>query len=327
MLKKILITGGVERENGFELGQGKFYKAGKLFSLNLENDNYQEHICFDQANENYPEEHPNLLFTAACYDDDLIWIPTHGEVIAYRLHDWKIIRRFSIPLFNNNHSVIMLDNKLYVTATGTDMVVIMDKDVGKSIECINIEGKDIWHRFEKQIDYRKIHSTKPHQGHPNYVFKLKDEIWVTRCGFEDAACLTDVKKNIKVTNDKEMSIHDGFVYENDIYFTSVDGHILVADQKSLKIKNIYNLNKGVDRINKGWCRGLYIEDGLAYVGFSKIRKTRNARRLEWLKKSIKRNNENLDSAVVVFDLNKQVKIKEIAFEEGVLDAIYSILPY
>ncbi len=54
----------------------------------------------------------------------------------------------------------------------------------------SVIGEDTWARFSRQIDYRKVPTTKPHRSHPNFAFLLEGDIWTTRCDQKDAICLT-----------------------------------------------------------------------------------------------------------------------------------------
>lgn len=77
--------------------------------------------------------------------------------------------------------------------TGLDMVVRVTPE-GRVLEEWDVLLEPAWQRFSRDIDYRKIVSTKPHRSHPNFVFELGDEVWVTRFEQRDAICLTAPQK-------------------------------------------------------------------------------------------------------------------------------------
>ncbi len=93
-------------------------------------------------------------------------------------------------------------------------------------------GGSSWQRFSRDIDYRKVASTKPHQSHPNYAFQLGGDVWVTRLYQRDAVCLTDSGKRINIALELP---HDGVVRGKEIYFTLVDGRVALANADTLTV--------------------------------------------------------------------------------------------
>lgn len=328
MQNKLLISGAVLRPGGFELGEGKYYEKASLLRLDLQHGEFEEILSIEKANENYPVDHPNLEFTIGSVENNNIWLPTDTEIRLYRYPEMDLLRLFSHPCFHNIHSVTHRGEYLYVTSTGLDMVVVLDKTSGEIISYHNTEGKPTWHRFSLDVDYRKIHSTRPHDCHPNYVFWIDDKAWVTRCTQEDAICLTNVNERIDISGpDKKISVHDGFVYGDYIYFTSVDGCLIVADGQSQKVIETIELfrDKKYGGI-RGWCRGLFINDGLCYIGFSRLRKTRAKGKLAWLDRFPLSATPDKSSSVIVFDLENKEIISDYHIPDNMMDAVYGILP-
>ena len=106
---------------------------------------------------------------------------------------------------------------LWVTSTGLDLVVVLDKHTGALQEVLHADGKDPWHRFSRSVDWRQVHSTRPHDFHPNYVFWLDDEPWVTRCTPEDAVPLRNPRRAVKLSGTRgEIAVHDGVVQSSDV---------------------------------------------------------------------------------------------------------------
>jgi hypothetical protein len=328
MSDKLLITGAVLRPNGFELGEGKYYGCAKLLHLNTDSGQFNELIAVDKGNSNFPDEYPNLEFTVGDIDNDSVWLTTDTEVRLYSYPELELIKTYSYPCFHNVHSVSVHGDELYVSSTGLDMIVVLDKYDGSIIRQINAEGKPVWHRFSKDIDYRKIHSTRPHDCHPNYVFWLNNEPWVTRCTQEDAVMLSDPTTKINISGpDKEISVHDGIVKGDRVYFTTVDGFIVIADIETHKVVESINLQKlkGYGKL-RGWCRGLYISGNTFYIGFSRLRKTRHVDKIKWATKILnKRKNVN-DCSVIAIDMCDRRIVGDYIVPSSMLDAIYTILP-
>jgi hypothetical protein len=63
MAKRILLTGGVLRENGFELGEGKYYGCAKLLALDVETGATEHLLSISEGNANFPDVHPNPQLT------------------------------------------------------------------------------------------------------------------------------------------------------------------------------------------------------------------------------------------------------------------------
>ncbi len=324
MGRKLLVTGGLLRENGYELGDGKSNGEAVLMRLCLSSGNMDKVISMKKGNSNYPNVHPNLQFTVADIEGDNLWLATDTEIYLYDYGSLDLLEIFSHPCFHNIHSVTVRNEYLYVTSTGLDNVVILNKYDGSIVEIINAQGKDPWHRFKRDFDYRKIHSTRPHDCHPNYVFFVNNVPWVTRCTQEDAVCLSDFSKTINISGNKTISVHDGVIKGKSVFFTSVDGCIIEASTESMQVVDVLDLNKlkGFGGV-RGWCRGLFVDKDLFYVSFSRIRKTNSISKLRWLIGSEKRIHEF--SSVLVIDRKNNEIVKVYDFLDGTIDTIYSIL--
>ncbi len=327
MVKKLLISGACLRENGFELGEGKYYGEAKLLLLDLNSGRFESVLSLNKGNEHYPKEHPNLQFTAACLDGDVLWLPTDTEIRKYLLPAMELQSVYSHRCFHNIHSVCVVGEQLAVTSTGLDNVVMLDKSTGEINSIVNTQGKEPWHRFDEQTDYRLIHSTRPHDSHPNYVFQLNDELWVTRCRQEDAVNLADVSQSFNISGDDSISVHDGVVWQDKVVFTRVDGLLVVCDQKSKQVIEVIDPFEGNKSRPVGWSRGLHIENGVFYIGYSKLRKTKMRDKLKFLTKGNIKYNSGNNALIVAFDMKARKVLNVFETEEGELDAIYGVLPY
>jgi len=330
MNEAILITGGLLRPNGFELGEGKYYGCAKLLRLDIRTAQVETLLSIDVGNENYPDEYPNLEFTVGDVDGKSLWLATDTEIRHYSYPTLDLIATFSHPCFHNIHSVAVRGDELYVTSTGLDMVVVLNKRTGNILRHINTEGKLIWHRFSSEVDYRKLHSTRPHDSHPNFVFWVEDEPWVTRCTQEDAVMLRNPTIRINITGrDKpiNLSVHDGIVKDGYIYFTTVDGRIVIADAATQHIANTVNITKlkGYGGL-RGWCRGLYLTDEICYVGFSRFRKTMRMEKLEWIKRLMLCGETIEECSVLALDLKQPRILADYRIPRDMLDALYSVIP-
>ncbi len=321
----LVISGAIERKNGFELGEGKYYGEAKLLKLNLETGQIETILKKSEGGQNYPAETPNLQYTACCLVDDILWLPTDTEV--YKLHypSLEVLTVISHPFFHNIHSVNVYDEKVYVSSTGLDLVAVFDYE-GNLLERLNTEGKELWHRFSEDVDYRLVYSTRPHDSHPNFVFMLDGQPWVTRCRQQDAVNLDNVSESIELTiPEKRISVHDGVLFENNLYFTSVDGYILVCDIEKKKLVDEINLLSHLKGGKLGWCRGLNISsDGIAYIAFSRIRRTKVMDRLSWLIRGQLEKMNHIPASILMYDLKSRKVIHQYDIPMAEIDAIYGV---
>ncbi len=225
----------------------------------------------------------NIVFKAGSRFGDRLAVCTQTEILIYDLPGFELVSHISHPWLNDVHHVLPTpDGTFLVANTGLDQVLELD-DAGTVVREWNAWGEqDTWDRFDRDTDYRRVLTTKPHQTHPNYVFRYGDGIWVTRFHQSDIVCLTDPGKRVELD---VVRIHDGNVMGNRAWFTAVDGQVAVVDLDRLEVVRSYDLNDWNDTDKLlGWCRGLHVlsEDRII-VGFSRLRPSKFKENLHWLK--------------------------------------------
>jgi hypothetical protein len=182
-------------------------------------------------------------------------------------------------------------------------------------------GDDPWQAFSRDIDYRRVASTKPHRSHPNQVFCIGDDIWVTRFEQRDAICLTDRRKRIAIDF---ALVHDGVVQDGHVYFTTVDGRVVIVSAQTYTVEDIVDLNNLLNReADLGWCRGILIDGDLAWVGFTRLRLTTFRKNLSWVRWGFK---TLLPTRIACFDLVRKRFITETNLQDHGMDAVFSIHP-
>jgi len=322
-MSKFLITGGLQRPNAKKLGEGRRYHCGKLLLADFERKTVDSILSFDKPNEAYPEDTPNILFTAASLVDGVLYLCSETEIFVYSYPEMKLLKRVSYPFFQNVHHVTRIGDEVVVVSTGLDLVVGLDKDSLEPVWYRHALGRDPWHRFSSDIDYRKVHSTKPHDSHPNYVFFMNEELWVTRFRQSDAVCLSDMNKRINIGAER---IHDGHVMGDFVYFTAVDGMVVIANRHTLKVEERIDLNLIENQpCPLGWCRGLAIVDDLAYVGFSRIRETPIKENVLWALR-LAGQKRALATRICIYNLRTSRKVGELTMPSNATQVIYSIIP-
>lgn len=321
-MDKLLVTGGAQRHDAVKLGEGRRYHSAYLTELDFESGTVRELLSIKKGNENYPDDLPNITFTCCTLDGDRLYLCTETEVFVYRYPELELINSASYKFFQNSHHVAPVGEYVAVASTGLDMVALLDNVTLQPVRLLNALGKDPWHRFSPSVDYRKLHSTKPHESHPNFVFLLDSKPWVTRFNQKDAVCLTDMSQRIDIGLER---VHDGNVIGDSVYFTTVDGRIVCVDKASKNIKRVFDLNEiGREGVQLGWCRGLLVEGNIAYVGFTRIRQTTTKENVKWLLGKVCGKNI-LPTRIAKYDLVNQRKVGEVALPCGMIDAVYSVV--
>ena len=321
-MTKLLVTGGLQRTNAIKLGEGRRYRRGRLLSADFETRQVMPIYELSEANEHYPDETPNLLFTAATLYNGRLYLCSETELFIFSYPELVLEQSASHHFFQNIHHVTPIGEHVLVASTGLDLVVALDAGSLEPVRFWNALGKDPWYRFSPRTDYRKVHTTKPHESHPNFVFSINGEIWITRFKQRDAVCLSDFTRRIDLGAE---GVHDGHVVGNLVYFTAVNGQIIVADTETLSVTDVIDLNE-IDQSGcpLGWCRGLAIVDHIAFVGFSRIRATPLKENLLWMARWNGRP-RILPTRIAAYDIHERRKLDEFVLGDGRLDTIYSVI--
>jgi hypothetical protein len=152
-------------------------------------------------------------------------------------------------------------------------------------------------------------------------------VWVTRLSQKDAICLTTPGKRINIDVQRP---HDGLVCGNRIYFTTVDGRIVIANRTSLEIDQIIDLNeihrvRNQDDVLLGWCRGvLPLDERRVWVGFTRVRKTKFTENVMWIKHAFK--DKEKPTHIALYDIAEKTCLQEINLEDFGMNVIFGIYP-
>jgi len=320
-MRYLFVTGGQQRSPAHvTAGDGCSYEKGILLCIDSTTGERLRSMQYVSPPETTANGHAEVVFKAGTIAGDRLYVCTQTEVMIYDLTNFQLLNHVSLPCFNDLHHVRpTADGNLLVANTGLDIVLLMTP-AGDVIREWNVIGGDAWQRFAKDVDYRYI-DTKPHAAHPNYVFAIGDEVWATRFHAKDAVCLTNPLKRIDI---QVGSPHDGLLHNGKLFFTTVNGYVAIADPKTLNVEELIDLSaiSGSD-VQLGWCRGLFIDDGKAWIGFSRLRSTKFRENVKWVVQGFKK---ALPTRVACYDLEQKQCLQEIDLERYGLNAVYSILP-
>jgi hypothetical protein len=223
-----------------------------------------------------------------------------------------------------HHVTPSSDGNLLVASTGLDMVVKFTPE-GKVLEQWNVLNENPWSIFSRDTDYRKVDSTKPHRSHPNFVFELDGVVWVTRFRQRDAIALDGSGKRIDIA---VQTPHDGLVSGNRIYFTTVDGRVVIANRQTLNVDEVIDL-KPIDgqKALLGWCRGLLpVDNHKIWVGFTRVRKTNLKENVLWVKSIFHEGMGVKPTHISLYDIAAKQCLQEFDLEPHGMNIVFSIFP-
>lgn len=301
------------------------YESALILKLDTASGTVRTCVEYKSPTDARPHDYSGHLFKSGTLVGDRLYTCTNTEILVFRVPSFEQLNYVSLPCFNDLHHVTACrDGTLLVANTGLDMVVRITPE-GALIDEWDVLGEPAWTRFSRDIDYRHVESTKPHRSHPNFVFQLERDLWVTRLHQRDAICLTDSAKRIDIALE---SPHDGVVRGRDIYFTLVDGRVALANSATLSIDRVIDFNAMHDsNALLGWCRGvLPVDEQRVWVGFSRVRKTRFQDNVLWVKRVFKEGMIERPTHISLYDIGQERCLQEFDLEAHGVNTIYSIFP-
>lgn len=322
-MTRLYVIGG-EQRNARSLLDGNQdwngYERGMILEVNPETGDATSRLEYTSPPEVCAEEDPAITFQASTLRDGRLYTCTQTELMVYGLPAFEREVYITKPFLNDVHHVnLSPEGHLLVANAGLEMVLEISLD-GEIKRAWNVLGEEPWARVSPDVDYRRI-STKPHRSHPNYVFCVGEEIWATRFHQGDAICLTNRERRMEISGER---IHDGVVHEGRVYFTTVDGTVVVVNASTLEKEEVIDLNAmHAEPALLGWCRSLWIDGERLWVGFSRIRPTKFRENVSWVMRGFKR---VMPTRVACYDLRRRRCVAEIDLEPVGLGAVYSIFP-
>jgi|SRR6516225_2246687 hypothetical protein len=301
------------------------YEAALIVELNTDSGEARQRVEYHTPAEARANDNASHLFKAGTIVGNTLYSCTSTEVVQFRLPDFSQIGYVSLPCFNDLHHVAPShDGNLLVVTTGLDMAVKVTPK-GEVLNYWPVLNEEPWSRFSQSVDYRTVDSTKPHQSHPNFVFELGEHVWVTRFRQRDAICVTQPGLRIDVA---VQTPHDGLVFGDRVYFTTVDGQIVIANTKSLNVDQVIDLKQiGNGKALLGWCRGILpLDERRIWVAFTRVRKTKFNENILWVKHVFHEGMGEKPTHIALYDIVERQCLAEIDIEPFGLNVIFSILP-
>jgi hypothetical protein len=301
------------------------YEAALILRVDTETGEVRTCVEYKSPPEVRAGETSSSVFKSGTLVGNTLYACTSTEVIVFELPTFRRIGYVSLPCFNDVHHVTpSSDGNLIAVSTGLDMVFKFSRQ-GEALAEWCVLDELPWSRFSRSIDYRKVETTKPHMSHPNFAFELEGELWVTRFRQRDAICLSNHGKRIDIGLE---SIHDGLLRGDRIYFTTVDGKVVIANTGTRRVEKIIDLTEIGDRNSLlGWCRGLLpVDNRMTWVGFTRVRKTKFRENILWVRSVFRDGMVQKPTHIALYDTLDRRCLQEIDLEPYGMNIIFSIFP-
>jgi hypothetical protein len=326
MPEALWVIGGEQRGVPHWTREWKLYK--KALVVKAEGGRVQRVLEYQSPPEHCADESPSIVFKAATIKGSDAFLCTQTEILICDFPSFAIRKIISLPCFNDVHHVaVAADGRLFVAVTGLDAVAELAPD-GTLLHLTSVTGGSVWDRFSPTTDYRRVPTTKPHLSHPNFVFFLDGEPWVTRFQQRDAVPLDGNSDGRRIFQLGMEGVHDGHVTADHVYFTAVNGFVLRFDLAT-KEKQSFNLNSipGCYRDRPlGWCRGVLPLGDKTWTGFSRIRYTALRQNLDWIRHGFRQGDRHppAPTRIACYNLVDSALIDEINLESEGMNTVFSI---
>ncbi len=241
---KLLVSMGIPASDFHKKDEGFRYNGAVIQQIDWDKKSLINEISYQSPAENLGQD-LSMMFKGAYVSADELWVVSNTELLKYELSSGKLQQVYTDNSFNDLHGVYVDKGQIYVCNTGLEIVQQLS-ETGDIINEWNIAECPTWGRFDRQKDYRLIATTKPHEVHINHLFTIDDELWVNLGSQRKARAVNNKNRVIDMNkvfgNDEKVLCHDGLVKQDFIYFTSVNGSIVVVNKDTLKVEERIVLN-------------------------------------------------------------------------------------
>jgi hypothetical protein len=315
----LLITLGVPRSGIAGRDSWKHYDRGAVAIIDWQAKQivrYKEYVPHELLR--HPDASVEIAYGS--WKENSFYAAAPTEVLRFAIPSLEYEGVLTHPTFSDLHHVVALQDRLLVCNTGLAVLQSFSYE-GDLLDTFNAASTPTWERFLPTTDYRLEFTTKPRECHINYVFFYDGDMWLTRLLQKDAVCVSDPTDVISLNVGNP---HDGIVVDDKIYFTTTNGHLLTVDGPKRQVIRDIDLNlikrpwKGTQI---GWCRGLMIKDGAAYVAYSQLRKTKFIEFARWVRDL---GVERYPARIEEIDLHSGKLVDTFVFESATGASIYSI---
>jgi hypothetical protein len=299
---KLLLAGGRQaRDAGVtDLSHRPLYDLAVLAKLDLATLQLEPWI-----------EYPGVQqrFGAPCVVGEDVLACTEREVLRYG-PGGQVLQRWVHPWMVDVHHACMLEGALHVACTGLDGVMVLRGEQAAFLPTWPGAAPD--------------RALPRSASHPNYVWSAGGRTFATRGRLGDVVGLDGLAPRWPVA---EVTVHDGLVTAQGVWLTAVDGQLVLLDPETGAVARRILLQAGDETGEPlGWCRGLWIADGLAWVGFTRIRATRLRASLAWVRGRLRGRPiaTRRPTRLVAFELATGRPAHEIVLQDVQLDVLMGV---
>lgn len=325
-MNKLLVVGGQQRRDAVGSDEWFHYERAVGLEISLPSGSVRPVLSHITPPHLCAAENAAITFKAGTIQGDRLYLCTQTEIFIYALPSYRLEHSISHPYLNDVHHVRPTENgTLLVANTGLDQILELSLE-GQVLREWPCHDVDTWTRFDRNIDYRKVITTKPHQVHPNYLSSVGNELRITRFQQQDSVVLPSLDRPIPLPEGRP---HDGIAVDDRLIFTTVNGWVIEVDARTGTRLRTTNLNELAPREETlGWCRGIAAEGESVWVGFSRLRPTKFRENISWIKHGFQRVGiyNTLPTRISLYDLKRRVLMREVELESEQLNAVFSILP-
>jgi len=328
-MRKLYVLGGRQRKALLRdpIKEWHWYEAALILEVDTETNTVRTCVEYESPPAVLASDSSSINFHSGALVGNTLYTCTTTEVLAYEVPTFEQVGYISLPCFNDLHHVTPApDGNLLVVSTGLDMVVKVTPQ-GDILDEWSVIDEAPFTRHSRTVDYRKVETTKPHMSHPNFVFLVDGNIWVTRFNQRDAVSLDGSGKRIEIAVEKP---HDGVVDGERILFTAVDGKIVIVNRRTLLVDQIVDLRQIQDRdrqVLPAWCRSLLpVDERRIWVGFTRIRKTLFRENVRWVKTVLREGTVVKPTHIALFDMAGKQCLQEIDLEPYGMNTVFGIFP-
>lgn len=307
-----------EKENIHVIDGRTRHRNGVLLEIKIGNERLEVERSIPLSHEGDIAMDGHHKLNGGVVVNGLLYAATYGAVVEIDLLTGRQEIKVTSPLFNDLHHVAFNGDCFAVVNSGLEVISYYDKEWGHIADDNLLERFGFDKTFCSQTDYRYVWSTKPHCIHPNHITFHEGEWWVTRFIQKD---FIGLKSGKRFSVEDLGNPHDGVLRSGGIYLTTTNGKIVRFDINSgeRRVWDITSLLGCSEPI--GWCRGVEIIGGRAYVCFTKFRGSKTKEMMKWVV-GIR---NTLPSQIVEIDLleARVIGCYELAIEDLTLFNIFA----
>lgn len=322
---RLIISMGFPKSDFNKHEEGFRFDGAVIQVIDWEKKSVVREIKFTSPEENIGNGLSRQFKGASIYNGNY-FVVTNTEVLIYEMQDWQVKKVITHPLFNDLHGVLATQDHIHVCNTGLEMIQSVDYE-GNILNEINLASTPTFERFDRDIDYRQVASTKPHEVHVNHLFLLDGSLWATLGTQRKAVNVNDFSDQLVFDNlfmEGQMILcHDGIVKNDNVIFTTVNGHLIIMNWRENKV--VCDIDFSELNFNNrafGWMRGMEIVDDSVFIGLTKLRNSKFKEYTNWFLKNEK---IIMPSSVIEYSMKKEKIVDWYEIENNNGSAIYTII--